>query len=361
MQTVCPICHTIFRVAAAALHDTDGMVQCGVCGMVFNAHAHWIATTAPLAVAGEAVEVASSDTKSPEPPETASGGGSGQEKDILAGHSDETNAVAILHDNDTPDTPAGQPDAGSEPLAEPVRSEEPAVPYPEETDPLSDLSDAAFNESPHTDDAPSLHDAAAESGNEQRTDAVDVADDASSTPIGSAGSEQGSDTYIDFLPVRKERRPVLFTATSSILLFLLLLQFGYLYRNRIASDFPQSKPALMSLCQTFGCRIELPRSIEAIKISSSELITDPAHQNWMNVTFGLENLSNKTVAYPSVSLALINDAGEIVVKRNFDPPSYASKAAIARGISPHDEISGKLTLKLDRINVSNYKLLLYYS
>lgn len=39
-QTICPICHTVFRITAIALADSKGMVQCGVCGMVFNAQLH---------------------------------------------------------------------------------------------------------------------------------------------------------------------------------------------------------------------------------------------------------------------------------------------------------------------------------
>ena len=41
-QTLCPICHTIFRVAENTLLESNGIVQCGVCGMVFNALEHWV-------------------------------------------------------------------------------------------------------------------------------------------------------------------------------------------------------------------------------------------------------------------------------------------------------------------------------
>ncbi|MHB0991928.1 MAG: zinc-ribbon and DUF3426 domain-containing protein [Burkholderiales bacterium] len=360
MQTVCPICHTIFRVAATALHDTDGMVQCGVCGMVFNAHAHWIATTAPLAVTGADAAAVSFGAKDPESSEMSAHTDAVREDSVSAGHYDNETNAASIDGGDRPDNPPEQPNALAEPLAEAAGSDETDVQYPdvpEET--VSNRNSTDMNETAHTEDGP-LQYAPAEAEIEHHIDAADIADHASSVPIASVGSERGPDDYIDFLPVRKESRSALFSAASLILIFLLLLQSVYLYRNRIANDFPQTKSALTSLCRAFGCSIELPRAIEAIKVSSSELIADPAHQNLMKVTFGLENLSSKAIAYPSVSLALINDAGEIVVKRNFDPQSYASRAAIEQGISPHDEISGKLTLKLDRINVSNYKLLLYY-
>lgn len=40
LQTACPICHTVFKVDDKHLSSAQGMVQCGVCGMVFNAPQH---------------------------------------------------------------------------------------------------------------------------------------------------------------------------------------------------------------------------------------------------------------------------------------------------------------------------------
>ncbi|BBP02482.1 zinc-ribbon and DUF3426 domain-containing protein [Sulfuriferula nivalis] len=40
LHTACPICHTVFKVDEQHLSSAQGMVQCGVCGMVFNAAQH---------------------------------------------------------------------------------------------------------------------------------------------------------------------------------------------------------------------------------------------------------------------------------------------------------------------------------
>lgn len=40
LQTACPICHTVFKIDNKHLSSAQGMVQCGVCGMVFNAPQH---------------------------------------------------------------------------------------------------------------------------------------------------------------------------------------------------------------------------------------------------------------------------------------------------------------------------------
>ena len=39
MQTECPNCHTVFRIAQAQLDMADGMVRCGFCKEIFDAHA----------------------------------------------------------------------------------------------------------------------------------------------------------------------------------------------------------------------------------------------------------------------------------------------------------------------------------
>lgn len=77
-QTTCPICHTVFRVTVISLADSKGMVQCGVCGMVFDAHLNSVPDdTTPLSISPLAAdiqsELATSDIDpAVSPPETPS-------------------------------------------------------------------------------------------------------------------------------------------------------------------------------------------------------------------------------------------------------------------------------------------------
>lgn len=66
LQTACPICHTVFKVDEHQLASAQGMVQCGICGMVFNARQHLkleniqpndVAIEAPVPVNDIAVDV----------------------------------------------------------------------------------------------------------------------------------------------------------------------------------------------------------------------------------------------------------------------------------------------------------------
>ncbi len=359
MQTVCPICHTIFRVAATALHDTDGMVQCGVCGMVFNAHAHWIATTTPLVTSSIVPDSSESDH------EVADGGmDSDSAAEALVApreQSAESDFPATIQADHAMLAESSETGADLDTALEHSRPFVPPMNAAAESGPVSAIvtESASVTSIEDRDQVylpPSAHESAIVTDEPAHPDLAKQA----LTNEDSTDEATISATPVNFLPFRRKRRPLLFSVLSSGLMVMLLLQIGYLYRNRLVSQFPRFKPAAASLCKVLGCRIAVPRSIDALKISSSELIADPAQSKLIHVSFGLENLSDIAVAYPSISLTLFNDAGEIVVKRNFTSRDYASSSAVTSGIAPDDEIAGNLTLKLDQISVSNYKLLLFY-
>ena len=335
--------------------------------MVFNAHAHWIETTVPL-VTAESPGTGTLEPDASDPVEAPADIGADLPVTVTTEQSVEEASADPESDTDT--------DTLTEAVVDPAAIAAPATeqmpPSEQDTHSLPEPDSNAVSYADHAEPEYRSHTADAPSeylspGRESESRIAEVApgeadmeDTDALLTDEAADDEKSSADYVDFRPLHKNKRPVLFTALSSGLIFLLLLQIGYLYRNLLASQLPQSKPVLMSLCKVFGCTIALPRAIDALKLSSSELITDPSQPALMNVSFGLENLSDTAVAYPYISLALINDTSEIVVKRNFKPQDYSNQAAISPGIAPGDEISGKLTLKLDQISVSNYKILLYY-
>ncbi|MHB1676324.1 MAG: zinc-ribbon and DUF3426 domain-containing protein [Sulfuriferula sp.] len=293
MQTVCPICHTIFRIAATTLTESDGMVQCGVCGMVFNAHEHWVETTVahePTATIANAAE-----------PALITEDLSSNAENIEAAESAEANLAAISESVSTPS--------------------EQAV-HTEITNSLVSAPDLA----------------------ERPLQQMDLPPDT-----------------MEFKNFNQRKHSILFTGLSITLTLLLLMQLAYLYRNHLASQLPQIKPGLVRLCNTFGCTISLPHNIDALKINNTELTIDPKIPSLMQVRLGLENLSNTPVAYPAIALALTNQADEIVVRRNFQPQDYlGSSTPGVSGIAPSDEVSVNLTIKINALKVSNYKVLLFY-
>lgn len=298
MQTLCPICHTIFRVTAETLKQSDGMVQCGVCGMVFMAEEH------QMDLAGAQTARAASEPL--------------QEHDAAAASSSLT-LTSLELPADIADSlwSAGSDDAE-------VATAAPLI------GPLPQLAGAANSSF----------------GADEQAVAI---------------SEPSTDP-IDFKSVGKKKASPVWMGGAAFLLVLLLLQFAYLFRDSLAAAFPRAKPGLAATCQAFGCSVGLPHDINSLRIDSTEFKVDAQHPNRVHVELGLENQGLTSLALPHVALALTNDADEVLARRNFGPADYLGDSrAIAAGIAPQQLITGQLTLDMSGINASNYKVFLFYT
>lgn len=111
LQTACPICHTVFKVDDIHLSSAQGMVQCGVCGMVFNASQHMQVIRPALPP-----ETSSIDTTAPS--EALPDATAGEEPDTIEsndfiGHEQAVSNDDLLSDDTTIDN---IPDTSIEPL-----------------------------------------------------------------------------------------------------------------------------------------------------------------------------------------------------------------------------------------------------
>ena len=290
-QTLCPICHTLFRVAENTLIESNGMVQCGVCGMVFNALEHWVETTAEHETAPP--------TSLPPRAEPAF---------ILI------NAPYI----ELPSTAL----ATHESYPEPILLTTDAPPFIADKDLPPQLIATGLS--------------------------LDEPDEAPVEPI-------------DFKN-RSRKKPAFFFASLSLLLSLVLLtQLGYFYKDSLAAALPKIKPDLLTICQYLDCSVQLPHDSNLLRINNVDFKMDAQQPTHIHVRLTLENLADSAIAYPDIALTLTNDADETVVKRNFQPVDYIEKKTIiSTGIAARTEFVVNLTLDVSHINVSNYKVLLFY-
>ncbi len=145
-----------------------------------------------------------------------------------------------------------------------------------------------------------------------------------------------------------------------VLLIAALLQSTYLFRNKIASVFPQAKPFLTQLCDVMACRIELPTQIASVAIESSELQTLAEDKESFVLTTLLRNYSDTLQAWPHIELTL-NDANEKArLRRVFKPVDYLSESEIHSGFAASSEHSVKLPFELQQIKASGYRVYLFY-
>ena len=146
---------------------------------------------------------------------------------------------------------------------------------------------------------------------------------------------------------------------SVALLLLLLLQVMTTFRNPLAAQFPQWKPALVALCAMSGCQVDLPAQIEALSIEQGELQT-LKEQTFSYVSL-LRNQSRSVQAWPSIEL-ILNDANDKPVLRRVIAPREYLPATIdvSQGFAPRSEQTIKLYFALDQLTASGYHIAIFY-
>jgi hypothetical protein len=158
-----------------------------------------------------------------------------------------------------------------------------------------------------------------------------------------AASAQGSPSMMpDQLPgfmrqaeaQRRWSRPGVRIALGSATTVLALGLMGQLLwhaREAIAAQYPEAKPALVSVAQAMGQEINPWQHIEALSVESSSLNPAGAGNNY-RFSISLRNRSNWEVAQPWVDLSLTDASGVLVVRRMLSPTEMqAGRAALPAG------------------------------
>lgn len=297
--TACPHCHTVFRVTAELLAARDGQVRCGVCSSVFDARAH---------LTPETDQINPADTVSDAVVEAAVPGAA-------------TSTAAA-------EEPLQAADTGVAEVAPATRTEE--------TEEIS---------------APVV----------APTEALAAEPSVVETESVRATPPQTTPTGAIALARRKRSRAVLLGTGSILLGLLLLAQLVYLVRTPLAARLPVVKPWLLAACGALGCSVPLPRDADAIKISSSDLLSDPAHPTRIQVSLLIANEAAYATAYPHIELTLTDTDDTALARRIFAPAEYLSAPAkAAAGIRPGSEASVDLLLDIGSLAATGYRVLVFY-
>lgn len=157
------------------------------------------------------------------------------------------------------------------------------------------------------------------------------------------------------------RHTILFAVISIGLLLLGVGQVIWQEKDIIAVSYPMLRSPLDDLCAQLNCHIALPHDINALKISSSEFSADKNNPQLFHLYLTVSNLSGLPTAYPSFSVDLENDAGELLSRKIISPLDYLSiQNSLIHGIAAKQDWNISLSLNAANLNVSNYKVLLFY-
>ena len=317
--TTCPDCRTVFRVSAEVLAARAGQVRCGVCSCVFDAREY----LTPEVYSSFPADIPHAETSvSPEAE--------------LSNSPDEQPEAAEINIPET-DLPTVAAEEITSSVQEAAKFEEP--------DPLVEAPIEEAVEAPV--ETPFGEPVGPVVERQQEFAQPSLAQDSSTSTTNLA---------------RRKRIRTALLGTSSILLGLLLAaQLVYFLRTPIAARLPVVKPWLVAACTALGCNVPLPRDTDAIKISSSDLLSDPAHPSRIQVSLLIANEAGYAEAYPHIELTLTDTHDAALAKRIFAPGEYLhATAKEAAGIKPGSEASVDLLLDIGNLPATGYRVLVFY-
>lgn len=146
-----------------------------------------------------------------------------------------------------------------------------------------------------------------------------------------------------------------------LLVLALALQAVVHFRDVLAAHFPNTKPALASVCTVLGCAIRPLRNVDALSIESSDLQQDPAHKGLLILSATIRNRAAIPVAYPHLELTLTDSQDQVVVRRALAPSDYLSGTAnAAAGIARNGEVPVRLFIDASATSQAGYRLYLFF-
>jgi len=356
MLTTCPECQTTFRVAHDQLESRRGLVRCGFCRAVFNAYDTLLPEfDTPASVPTDASEL---DVVQAAPPEVSGHG---------AGFSFESVPV--------PESVAEV----AEPSIPEVASETVALNGPEPSvEPESEPESAE----PELETATSDTDTAIESAMDRVVDPFNTL--GGSIPRLSAYEavmredsgeprlllsvlpmpETPDSILLSELPTRSQIEPELpfwkkavFGFLSLVLVLVLIAQLAYFLRGPIVEAQPELRPFFEQACQSVGCEVPISQQLDALRVESSSLETDPEQPSRAKLKVSFSNRSSTVQAWPCFILRLSSLQGSPLAQRAFWPKDYLPKTKSEQaGMAPMSELEFQLDLDLGGLSASGYEI-----
>ena len=363
--TRCPACSTLFKVVPDQLRISEGWVRCGQCDEVFDANVHLQGG----AQKQEALPAAESQVAASEalaidqaPVET--------EAPVPGGLAETTPEQALVAQMDWPEESAFERDPLLDVRPGAAFTSDPALnlelpgenyaPGIETDQPLQVESSAKWESVAVDEEAPAFKD---------RLDSLEAPQEHHSI-----GSQQESASQIaapknvqpSFLRVAKQpsawSRPWVrrsLVAASAGLAVALAVQVVVYERDRLAANFVGLRPALVALCDAFGCQVSPHRQIDSVVIESSAFVKLRGDVYRLNIT--LKNTAPIDIAAPAVELTLTDLQEQPMIRQvllSKDLGAVGGSLLAGADLTVSLPVHVKIATPSDRI--SGYRLLAFY-
>lgn len=370
MLTRCPACQTLFRVTPEQLRTQSGRVRCGQCQHAFNALDTLLEEPATRILRPPPVEhlaPAQALEQLEHIPEPAS-------SDTIAEATDAP---------DTPDTITTPPietprksfwrplwRTSAEPASTPEPAIEPEIAAAPESAPPQEppVTETAVLPAPTFEPVPepeSETPAASTPVIEMLEPAAEPETEPETEPAPEPTPEpapEHPEPFFILAPPAPRRWPWL--VGSLLALLTLAAQMTLAFRVELATRMPDTRPALIALCDLAGCEMGLPAKAELIGIEASDLHPDPQHAERLDVSVTLKNRAPFAQAWPHLELTLTDTADKAIARKVLAPAEYLpapdSKTALVAGMPPNGEAAVNFSVATDNLAASGYRLYLFY-
>jgi predicted Zn finger-like uncharacterized protein len=145
---------------------------------------------------------------------------------------------------------------------------------------------------------------------------------------------------------------------SLLLAALLVLQFAYQDRDRLALMEPALRPALERMCDFLACRIGPPRQIEAIVVESSGF--NRLRNDTYRLSFTLRNTGRVQVAAPAVELTITDAQDQPLARRVIAPTELGFGEPVIPAGGDWSRAAGLVITTPSQGRVAGYRLLAFY-
>lgn len=328
LATKCPQCGSMFRVVADQLKLRGGLVRCGQCRTVFDAIGSLAYVEEAALNTARPVEVPEGEAESTKPlqPEPRATSARVQKATAPERASDalERKRKALGPATTLRIAPGAAPVATisqSLPL-KPAPVDRPALRLPES---------ASFSTSAAGVPTLMATDAALSRGETVNAalEGIEVIEMPALEP-----AIEAADTIDEPAFVRASARPprggfsIVFGGGTLMLVLLAAAQLSVLFRSDLLTHWPGTRPALVQLCQVFGCTLGWPTQPDQLAVIGSELQAIPG-TDVLELTTVIRNRAAFTQALPALEVTLSDTLNRPVARKVFTPADYLAAAGEA--------------------------------
>ena len=134
------------------------------------------------------------------------------------------------------------------------------------------------------------------------------------------------------------------------------------FRVELAVLHPQTKPALLAVCELLGCDLPLPRRIDRVSIESSDLHpVGSSSEGRLQLVASLRNRAPFTQAWPHLELTLTDANDRMLLRKALAPAEWLPPdVSPAEGFPADAEQAVSLALEAPDVPAAGYRLYVFH-